>query len=1045
MLAALLPVLSPTGSEGQTSAPPGGGITPAYPGYHLLRINELQPDNRATTYNALQQASPWVEIYNPGDTQVLLDGFALTDTYRQLRRWHFPPGLVIAPGQYLVVWMDGATPPATALELHAGFRLKPGGGSLALTMLYLGRPQVVDYVDYPEVPADLSYGLGAPGASGGMSLLIRPTPGAANILLPTVILNEWFVTPPNEAGWFELYNPSGATVDLTGLVVTLTAIDLQAPPLIIPKGHSLPPHGFLKVSADGQAGLNTTGQTPLHAPFLLPSRAFTLQVLLPTGLPVSRADSKASLPQLPEARYPDGAQFYESVNFATPGAPNVGRPQFRLRPQPAILRTGESLTWTAALEGTTPIDLQWYRNEIPIAGATQTTLNLGPLAATDSGSYMLIARNLAGQNNTVARLVVNDPPTVLIDLPQTLTIAPGKTFQLPAVIAGTGPFTYQWRHNGILLPQETGPTLLRTLVGAADGGSYTLIVLNAAGVVQSIPVRVLIDVPTARFVSDSFAERLDLGLAIQGSVRGTTLGATRETGEPLHGGNAGGHSVWFKWVAPKPGILRLDTHGSTFDTLLGVYTGQAVNALKRIATDDDSGGFYTSEVALNVTAGTSYAIAIDGFGGAANEFILTWSFESTGSLLPVILRQPDSLTVLPGSTATFSVTASANTAAYQWFFNGVAIRGAIDSKLTLAGVGPRHVGVYTVAVTSQDQLTVVSTPARLELGDLPRAPSQDKYEPATQPFILPRLADDGGPELADVAPISVAAGTIGTQTIPSAGAGGKIGEPPPPCGAVGGKSRFQKFVLSQPAEMIIDTVGSTYNTVLVVYSVGKTPSFNYVACNKNGTSSEVRFQGIPGNTYYAFVDSADGSDGVAVLNWRVGGLPVLVTPAPPLTNTVSAGASFTLPASYSAAPAVTNVSWLLNNTPTAVSGDSFPVTGAGADDTGLYSIVLANAMGSVTGLVANICVNIPFELSASLSGVPVGDDLLIQGLAEQGFLVETSTDLVHWCAFGLNAVPMSPFSYTVLDPKSHPRIFFRCHPWPVDPSYTVTPCAPGYP
>src|SRR5690349_3884170 len=54
-------------------------------------------------------------------------------------------------------------------------------------------------------------------------------------------------------------------------------------------------------------------------------------------------------------------------------------------------------------------------------------------------------------------------------------------------------------------------------------------------------------------------------------------GATKEPGEPRHAGNnLGGHSVWWTWTAPESAPVTIDTIGSTFDTLLGVYTGTSV-------------------------------------------------------------------------------------------------------------------------------------------------------------------------------------------------------------------------------------------------------------------------------------------------------------------------------------------------------------------------------------------------------------------------------------------------------------------------------------
>ncbi len=49
--------------------------------------------------------------------------------------------------------------------------------------------------------------------------------------------------------------------------------------------------------------------------------------------------------------------------------------------------------------------------------------------------------------------------------------------------------------------------------------------------------------------NDNFANAQDLGNSNTngtGNVNGATLEASKETGEPNHAGNPGGHSVWYK-------------------------------------------------------------------------------------------------------------------------------------------------------------------------------------------------------------------------------------------------------------------------------------------------------------------------------------------------------------------------------------------------------------------------------------------------------------------------------------------------------------------
>ena len=61
--------------------------------------------------------------------------------------------------------------------------------------------------------------------------------------------------------------------------------------------------------------------------------------------------------------------------------------------------------------------------------------------------------------------------------------------------------------------------------------------------------------------------------------------------------------------------------GSTFDTLLGVYTGNVVSGLSLVADDDDSGAGTTSLVTFTAVLGTVYQIAVDGFAGASGSIV----------------------------------------------------------------------------------------------------------------------------------------------------------------------------------------------------------------------------------------------------------------------------------------------------------------------------------------------------------------------------------------------------------------------------------------
>ena len=150
-----------------------------------------------------------------------------------------------------------------------------------------------------------------------------------------------------------------------------------------------------------------------------------------------------------------------------------------------------------------------------------------------------------------------------------------------------------------------------------------------------------------------------------GTVAGTNLLATKESGEPIIAGDAGGKSVWYQWQAPLSASVTITTIGSNFDTLLGVYTGNSVGGLTLVADNDDIvlGQNQQSTVTFPATAGTTYKIAIDGFNAASGNIVLNW--QQNGCTAPALILEKntsnlaavDSVTLVPGP---FSLTDNYN-------------------------------------------------------------------------------------------------------------------------------------------------------------------------------------------------------------------------------------------------------------------------------------------------------------------------------------------------------------------------------------------------
>jgi hypothetical protein len=162
------------------------------------------------------------------------------------------------------------------------------------------------------------------------------------------------------------------------------------------------------------------------------------------------------------------------------------------------------------------------------------------------------------------------------------------------------------------------------------GAVYLIVVDGKSGASGSVELRGSLSVSGP--ANDAFASAVSLsGTAF--TVSGSNVGATSEVSEPRHAGQRGRKSVWWNWTAPSNGRLTIATTTSTFDTLLGIYTGSVVGSLTRIGSnDDESRSLRTSRVTISVEAGTIYRIAVDGYQGDQGSIRLAGTFQTKSTL-----------------------------------------------------------------------------------------------------------------------------------------------------------------------------------------------------------------------------------------------------------------------------------------------------------------------------------------------------------------------------------------------------------------------------
>jgi hypothetical protein len=503
---------------------------------------------------------------------------------------------------------------------------------------------------------------------------------------------------------------------------------------------------------------------------------------------------------------------------------------------------------------------------------------------------------------------VGSPPFILVQ-PVGTNVPPGTPVTFCVLAGGSEPLSFQWRHNGANIPEATNVCYTIPSADLADGGSYSVVVANTLDAVLSAAARLTLELRPIP-AGDNFVDRTLLART-NGVASGANAGATREAGEPNHAGKVGGKSVWYKWVAPALGIAHFRTTGSTFDTLLAVYEGSSITNLEPVASDEDRGGFFTSDVRFNAYEGIEYQIAVDGYGGQEGSFVFSWDLQPTNHLLPVIVTHPGSQTVAPGAGCTFSVVAIAGCLdghhdcrhpdkdhhsqhpedqaqlSYQWYLNGRLIPDATNTTLVLGDVQPADLGNYTVQVRDRDQV-VESLPASLQLnltGSLVEPVlAADKFLDAANagaplrlggspPVVFPPPMD--GALMA--APAALARGYTGTQVFNTAGSSTELGEEPI-CGVVGGASQWISFVAEENGLLYLATDGSSYNTVMAVFIRSATNAnvLQILDCDNNsgldGRDSALTVPVRAGQTNFIVVDGVNGATGTLQLTYS------LVTP-----------------------------------------------------------------------------------------------------------------------------------------------------------------------
>ena len=647
------------------------------------------------------------------------------------------------------------------------------------------------------------------------------------------------------------------------------------------------------------------------------------------------------------------------------------------QPQSVTVTTGDSATFTVLASGTPAPTYQWRLDGTDLTGATGPSLSVSNVTLANAGAYSVVVQNAVDAVNSAdAVLAVIIPPSIQTQ-PQSQTVDLGAGVTFNVVATGDAPLSYQWQKNGGNITGATAESFTIGSVVAGDSGSYGVVIENPGGAVTSDSAGLTVNLPPI----DSGNSAATAPPPIEDSSGSFDGGSNASGGGQIARRNAPpatGGERWYSWRAPGTGIATFDTAGSTFDTVLAVYTGTA-DALTLIASDDDRGGFLTSEVRFNATAGTTYLISVQGFGNAVGQIVVSFDLVATSQQLPVLTNSPQSVAATVGSDVSFVAVATGTDLVYQWLGNGTEIPGETGPTLQLTNVQEADALSYSVRVTSTtvvaNPVSVESLPALLHIGTV-NSLSADKFLEA------PRLT--GGVALQSAekterielrslrAAGAVVEGFSGALAFSTFGATKEQGEPNH-CDVVGGASRWITYVAPEDGVVRITTEGSEFDTVLGVYSGGATSfaSLRLEACDNdsggNGRTSAANVRVTAGNQYFIAIDGVGGATGLAKLNYEFATGPAIATQPEGVSVSVGEQVVFFVQTADPVAGATAiepSYRW---------TKDGFPIPGQTANnlifagvtlsDSGEYRVIVSNFAGSTTSETVRLDVSVPLALT----------------------------------------------------------------------------------
>ncbi len=241
----------------------------------------------------------------------------------------------------------------------------------------------------------------------------------------------------------------------------------------------------------------------------------------------------------------------------------------------------------------------------------------------------------------------------------------------------------------------------------------------------------------------------------------------------------------------------------------------------------------------------------------------------------------------------------------------------------------------------------------------------------------------------------------------------------------GGASIWYNWTAPTNGSVTIDTIGSTLDTLLAVYtgsSVGSLTSVSSDHGSAGNGASRVVFTAASNTTYRIAVDGFNGAVGSVVLNWIQPAAPLFTTQPQSQTVYQANNVTFTAVAIGTPDP---SYQWRSNSVNiSGATSSSYTITGVQTNHAANYTVVASNSSGSVTSQVAVLTV---LTSQATLSGPVVTNNtfqMTVSQVSGLNYIIQGNTNLstTNWIAIGTNT---APFTITDATFTNNPQRFYR--------------------